>query len=435
VTDSSCKVYAVRSPDEVRHILALKDTCDLKFLFLRLFITIWVAFANFTLWALRLILFRKWGYKTKDFEHIVAYTVGIVGDNVVMIPALAALRRRYPSAKITLVTNCQVWDQEAAGGVLQSLPYKDRLIILGDDPLQRRGFRFILNERLTGVTCDLFVNLSPFGNRGWIGAVVREMIFARKLGASHAVGFRMSTYSKRGIFNKVQHHFVKNEPRRAREVLKQLGLVPTEGEDLLPYDANARNEVLRKIGENGVSSESFFAVNPGAKFESKCWPADRFAAVSRWIYDQYEASVFVTGTAGERALAQSVVTAAGNRAINLAGETSIQELIELLRLSKGCVTNDTGTMHLAAMVGVPTVAIFTVRHSPFHWLPLGSHVVSLFNPIDCRYCYDDECKIGACLEGISVDDVIHGLKDVLQEMPVSRSVPEEHTVAHIPDAG
>ena len=437
MSDNPCRVYTVRTLEEAKHVLSSAEKGDFKSLALRCFLFLWVAAANCALWVLRLVLFKKWGYKTGEFRSIVVYTVGIVGDNVVMLPALASLRRRYAKAKITVVTNCQAWDQEAARGVLQSSPFKDRLIVLGDDPVQRKGFRFILNGSLTNVSCDLFVNLSPFGNRGWIGAVAREMIFAKMLGASYAIGFRMSTYSRKEIFNKVQCHFVKNEPRRARSVLKLLGLKPIEDEDLFPRDSKAHDTIVRKLREKGTLSESLFVVNPGAKFESKCWPAERFGAVSRWLFEQCDASVVVTGIAGERPLAENVVAAAGNCAINLAGETTIQEMVELLRLSKGCVTNDTGTMHLAAMVGVPTVALFSLRHSPTHWLPLGRHVLSLFSSLDCIYCYNDECKIGACLKGITTDDVIRALREVLGEASgeTSRDLATTKVSARVPYAG
>lgn len=416
MTGNACRVYAVRSLEEAKHIFSLLESKDFKHRLFRLFISLQVLAANFALRLLGLILFKTREYKTREFSNIVAYTVGIVGDNVVMLPALAALRRRYPRAKITVVTNCQMWDQEAARGVLQPSPYKDRLIILGEDPVQRNGFRFILNERLTNVSCDLFVNLSPFGNRGWIGAVAREMIFAKKLGSTHAVGYKFHSLSRRGKFNSLHHLFVNNEPSRSRDVLRALGIAPVTNEDLFPRLVEVRRTLLKKIGEKVRDAESFFIMNPGAKFSSKCWPVDRFGEVSRWLHNQYRCYVIITGTPEERSLGDAVVAAAGEYAINLAGETTIQELVELLRLSKGCVTNDTGTMHISAMVGVPTVALFTLRHSPVHWLPAGRNVISLFSEIDCIYCYSDDCKKPACLEGIRVEDVTHALQDILFDL-------------------
>jgi heptosyltransferase-2 len=410
------KVYTARTLNEVREILRSADESDIGSLFKRAFITTWVFISNCSLRILRFLLFEKWGYAKREFENIVVYTVGIVGDNVVMLPALAALRRRYRMAKITVITNCQIWDKNGANEVLGPSPYKDNLIILDDHPVQRRGIRFLMDRgKFFGTPCDLFVNLSPFGNRGWIGAVIREMIFAKKLGARYAIGFRMSTYSRRNIFNKVQHHFVRNEPRRSEEVLKEIAIKPVEKEDLLAHDPIAKESVLNKTKKYTKDRRPIFVINPGAKFESKCWPAEYFAEVSRGIKREHGSIILITGIGSEKEVAEKIAKASGDFTINLAGETTIQELIELLRISKGCITNDTGTMHLAAMIGIPTVAIFSTRLSPTHWLPVGDRVVAIFSFENCSFCYKDECTDTRCLRNIETRYVLQGLREVLSD--------------------
>lgn len=411
-----CKVYSVRSLEETKEILLENESFDLKNFLKRIFIRGWVFGANISLNVLKFLLFKKVGYKKKEHKNIVTYTVGIVGDNVVMLPALAALRRRYQDAKITVITNCQIWDQQGAREVLELSPFMERLIILDDHPVQRHSFRFSMDsEKLNGIGCDLFVNLSPFGNRGWFGAVVREMIFAKKLGAHYAIGFQMSTYSRKGIFNRVQHYFIKNEPRRSEEILRKLGLKPNYNEDLFPKDTAAKQSVLKKLEDYGLSNQSLFVINPGSKFEVKCWPSERFIEIIRWIKQQYDAVIALTGIASERDLAEKIKRESGDYVVNLTGETTIKELVELLRSAKGCVTNDTGTMHISAMLGIPTVALFTVRLSPTHWLPVGKRVISIFSLTDCKYCYDDACQTKECLSAIEVADVIEAFERVLNE--------------------
>lgn len=408
------QVYTARSLEEARRILLSAEKFRFKFFLYRIFIKCWVFTANLSLRILKFILFKRIGSSSRQFKNIVVYTVGILGDNVVMLPALAAIRRRYQNSRITVITNCQIWDQQGAIGVLGPSPFKDRLIVLDDHPVQRKGFRFVMDQnRFDGVRCDLFVNLSPFGNRGWIGAVAREMIFAKKLGAKYAVGFRMSTYTRRGLFNKVQHHFVKNEPRRSLEVLKELGLTPIKNKDLLSHDPDAKESVLRKIKEKGCNRHSLYVINPGAKYESKCWPPERFAEVAKYVAKEYNAAIIVTGINSEKEIGDKIVKESDGIAINLSGETTIQELVELLRISKGCITNDTGTMHLSAMVRIPTVALFSGRNSPTHWLPLGENVVSAFSIIDCIYCYNDYCERPDCLTRIQVTDVLKTMGEII----------------------
>jgi ADP-heptose:LPS heptosyltransferase len=241
------------------------------------------------------------------------------------------------------------------------------------------------------------------------------MIFAKFLGARHAVGFCMSTLSRGALFNPVQYRFVRNEPRRGAEVLRELNLDILTSDDLLPVSKEAYDTVIAKLATVGSRNKPFFVLNPGVKFRSKCWPAERFGLVARHLYEKFGATSVVTGNAAEFEIANHVVASAGGYAVSLAGETTIPELIELLRLSSGCITNDTGTRHIAAMVGLPTVALFSTRHSPTDWLPLGNKIISLFTMPDCRYCYDDDCNEPKCLNEIGVDDVMKHLVSLIDE--------------------
>lgn len=408
------KVYQAKSLEEAAKIVKTCEKISIKKIFSILFIRLVVFFANCCLFVLKYIIFKGHNLVKKDFKNIIIYTVGIVGDNVVMLPALAAIRQKYKDAFITVISNCQIWDGELANDVFATSRFKDRLIIIKDYPVERRGFKLIFNKHLfPDLECDLFINLSPFGNRGWIGAVFKEMIFAHKLGATHAVGFHIASYSQKNFFNSVKHHFVQNEPRRSRRVLKELNLTPIENEDLFERDLVAKESTIKKLTALGWQKEPLFVINPGAKFMSKCWPEDRFGEVAKHLRDFYGGVSVLTGISTEKPIAEKVAQKAGVKVINLAGSTSIQELVELLRMAKSCITNDTGTMHIAAMIGLPTVALFSTRHSPTDWLPLGKKIISLFTLPECRYCYDDFCQQPVCIQSIGMDDVIKNISLVM----------------------
>lgn len=407
------KTYIVRSLDELRKILALVYKQDLKHIFVLFCITVLVFIINCFLNLLKFLLFRHQNIEKTDFRHIVIYTVGIVGDNVVMLPAVAALRKKYPEAEITVIANGQS-DGQGALGVFELSPWKDKLIILDDHPVQWRNFKFVMEKsKYEKVKCDLFVNLSPYGNKGWIGAVLREMIFAKKIGAEYAIGFRLYNLARRGKLTRAYPLLATNEPRRAKDVLSELGISPVENEDLFSHNSKALESVIKKLEMHGVMVNNFFVINPGGKIRYQCWRAARYGRLAQWLINHYGASVVITGVASENEIAEEVVETSGKRAVNLAGKTTLHELFELLRLSRGCVTNDTGTMHIAAMIGTPTVALFSQQQSPVHWLPLGKNVISLFSPISCGYCYNNQCNTLACLDSITEEDVIKAIDKLL----------------------
>jgi ADP-heptose:LPS heptosyltransferase len=408
-------IYAARSMDDAEQTVRDAEKSLFSHLPMRIFILLWVTVANAFLTLLRRLFFTPWN-PSSEIGGIVVYTVGILGDNVVLLPSLATLRQHFSTATITVIINCQHWNQDAAEGILGHSPFKDRIIILNDHPVRREGFHFVYDkERFIDVPCDLFVNLSPFGNRGWLGAVLREMIFARFMGARHAVGFCMSTLSRGALFNPIQYRFVRNEPRRGAEVLRELNFDILISDDLLPVSKEAHDTVIAKLAAVGVRNKLFFVLNPGAKFRSKCWPAKRFGLVARHLFEKLGATSVVTGNAAEVEIANQVVVSSAECAVSLAGETTVSELIELLRLSSGCVTNDTGTMHLAALLEIPTVALLSTRHSPTHWLPQGKRIISLFTLPTCRYCYDDDCNEPMCLDAIDVATVVSHMDTLIAE--------------------
>ncbi len=409
------EIYVARKLEEAERFVQNAEKSPLHKFPSRIFLFSWVHFTNIFLSFLRRILFRSLNTSSK-INGIVVYTVGILGDNATLLPSLRAIRQHFSKATITIVTNCQHWNPDAAEGILGPSPFKDRLIILNDHPVRREGFHFVYDKaHFIDVPCDLFINFSPFGNRGWLGAVLREMIFARFLGARHAVGFRMSTLSRGALFNPVQYRFVRNEPRRGAEVLRELNLDALINDDLFPVSKEAHNAMIAKLAAVAAKNKPFFVLNPGAKFQSKCWPAERFGLVARRLFEKFGVTSVVIGNVDEIEIAKKVVASSQGCAVSLAGETTVPELIELLRHSSGCVTNDTGTMHLSALLEIPTVALFSTRHSPTHWLPQGRRITSLFTLLACRYCYDDDCNKPICLHAIGVDDVMKNLINLINE--------------------
>lgn len=378
----------------------------LSVLLMRAWVRGYVIFANILLGLLERLFFSR---ICRNPQAIIVYTVGTLGDNVLMLPAVAAIRRRYPEAGLTVVTNCDGFSSYPAGQVWGRSEYVDHFVALPSHPVQRAGFR--LNIRKPGLEqarCDLFINLSPFGNRGWLGAVIRELFFARSLGARQAIGFRLNSYNRKGALNRVQHYFVKNEARRPREVLRLLGIAPLEQVDLLKNDETAKKNVvefLRTCGiELGVAP--LVVLNPGSKLAASQWPPERFGEFAEWVAENHGAQVVVNGTEDERTICDEVVRASGGKAISLAGKLSIQDLTEMLRIAFACVSNNTGTMTLAAMAGVPLMVVSSTRFSPTFYIPISDRMVWLFCFTEESYSYNDAGGASQDMFNIRVADLM-----------------------------
>ena len=126
-----------------------------------------------------------------------------------------------------------------------------------------------------------------------------------------------------------------------------------EAEFKLPEDAGAAEKIDKLLKSQGVNAK-YAVIVPGAAQPNKRWPIERFAELAGKIGERFGLSIVATGSQGER----EYIEAIGKRVINLAGKTSVRELIPLMKKASLVVSNDTGPGHIAAALGVPIVMIF-----------------------------------------------------------------------------
>ncbi len=200
-----------------------------------------------------------------------------------------------------------------------------------------------------------------------------------------------------------------------RDVLDQtvkrfvaLGLEPGEElPEVLPYpvlEISADNQARCITRLSLDTSRPVIAMMPGAEYgPAKCWPLENFAGLAARL-DAAGYAVWVLGSDKDNAAGETI--AAGSRAVNLCGRTSLEDVIDVLAACDQAVSNDSGLMHIAAAVGIHVHGIFG-SSSPKFTPPLTKsreiHEISL----DCRPCFERECPLVHlnCLKGISVDSV------------------------------
>jgi ADP-heptose:LPS heptosyltransferase len=404
------KIFHAYSLEDAQNCLREYFPITLKSILLVCIVYIRIFFQNILISAIRRIVFKTFTAKSQPNE-IAIYTQGILGDHIVVLPALALLRERFPRAEITVIAFCgdQINDLLSASG------FVDKVIALDTHPVMRHGLSFRLDKRLSGVTCDLFVDLAPYGNRGWMGSVLREIICAKYLKARFAIGFRVSTWRGPRMLHKIQHLFQVNEPRRPGHVLRELGMSTIEKGDLLPANVQTMEAWKKKLTDHFGVIGSLTVMVPGGNLSVNRWPVERFQRVAVWLEMHRKAQVVILGTASERTLGD-VIAAGSQQALNLAGETTVLDIFEILRLAKICVTNDTGTMHAASLIGTPTLAIFGTRQPPHLWFPLGNTTRAIFCMTECSLCHDDGCSEKSCLNSIEDNHVI----EAVSQMPLKR---------------
>ncbi len=331
-------------------------------------------------------------------RRILVVRVDLLGDTVLSTPAVRALRRGYPAAEIDMLV------QPAMTGVLAGDP--DLHEVIGYNPhvwrtpsawLRPRiwieGHRVF--SRLRARRYDLAVSVS-----GDIGSIVTRLTNARRW-----VGYTGEAYGG-FLTDPVPGARYRERMHEVRYVLRLAeaagGVV--EEEDAVPrlrVDPTARRAVRALLAEGRQQAGAtgpVITLHAGARNgQAKRWPAAHFAALADLLWREHQALVVLTGAPHEAPLAAEVAAAADAPTHNLAGKTSVPELVALLAESDVLVSGDSGPMHIACAVGTPVVAL----HGPTDPAisgPTTPDAIVLRQPLWCAPCYDAsataECRFG-----------------------------------------
>ena len=152
--------------------------------------------------------------------------------------------------------------------------------------------------------------------------------------------------------------------------------------------------------------------------------AERFAETMRLIHEKTGCEWKLFGVEKDRAVADTILAAAAIPVTDLIGKTTLAQLMDELRTCDLLLTNDTGTMHLAAHLGVPTVALFGSTE-PALTGPLGAHHRVIRHHVECSPCFLRECPIDfRCMKAIEVSEVVAAVLAQLTTSPAILPTPE-----------
>jgi heptosyltransferase III len=336
---------------------------------------------------------------------VLVFRPGHLGDTLVCLPALRAIRAAHPDARLVLLTDhhqgrasAMSWEVLRPTGLFDSFRALAVPGRIGDYAAAARSIRTMRPVRL------YYLPPMPRTRR----QALRDWVFFRLLCGIHdIVGLRPTgPYPVRSASGALV--------RVAPEAVRLLTwIAPTAGSSTaangwIAPDAAHRAAAARIIEASGFHGHPLVAITPGSNMQAKRWPAERFEAVGRALLEHaVDGRLVLVGGPDEHALCDRLRTAWGPRALNLAG-LGIWESAAILERCTAYVGNDTGVMHLAASVGTPCVAIFSARDNPGKWEPMGTGHIVLRHDTPCGGCGLATCVEHdiACLRAIEVDDVV-----------------------------
>lgn len=172
----------------------------------------------------------------------------------------------------------------------------------------------------------------------------------------------------------------------------------------------AKQSVSAKLQAAAIDEKSIYVLCPGAEYGvTKRWPTGHFASLAQHlITNEPNANVILLGSKGDHVLGEKIISQVTSTAQiqNWCGETSLDEAIALIGMSKALVSNDSGLMHIGAALKVPQVAIFG-SSDPHHTPPLSDKAKVIWLNLPCSPCHKKVCPLGHlnCLKDISPENV------------------------------
>jgi len=327
-----------------------------------------------------------------------------LGDAVMTTPAIAALRSAFPWTRISLLARPLVAE------LFRHHPDADEVIVY-ERPGRHEGAigRLRLARQLR--------------RRRFDGAVLLQNAFDAALlaflaGIPERAGY--PTDGRRILLNRpvplTREILSRHEVEYYLCLLEGVGIPRPASPGLrLAVTAEEQDAMATRLARLGIGKTvPFLVVNPGAAYGSaKRWYPERFAAVADALSEEWGAPVVVAGSPAEAPLAGEIEAAMKRPPVNLAGKTTVRELMALLSLSRFLLTNDSGPMHIGAAFGVPLVAIFGPtdwrRTSP--WTSLA-RIVRV--EVDCSPCMRRACDRGhECMLGVTPGMVIDAARELL----------------------
>lgn len=354
-----------------------------------------------------------------DYKKILVYRIGHLGDTIVALPAFWKIRQKFPEAHITLLTNSDSKNTNyvIAKNVLPEEGLFDSYICYDNS-----GGKLIKAINFAGLFFDL--RKKKFDCLFYLSTRIRTLYqIDRDIKFFRAAGIKK-------IFG-IDHL---NNNRLDFDQPKPLPVVEPEYKfllDCLPfgYDSvindsdrmmalnsgeikSAREWFEKNCGPD-YEQKKLIAVAPGSKWESKKWFEERYIEVIQKLIQKYDVFPVIFGGKEDFETGQKILEKVSAGA-NAAGELNIRvgsAAIERCRLYLG---NDTGTMHMAAAVGVPCVALFAAIDFPGRWKPFGENNKIFRYAVECEGCHTPDCFMNhKCLELIETEKVFLACCEIL----------------------
>lgn len=334
--------------------------------------------------------------RTLNYKRILVIKISSLGDLILSLPSLKAIRQRFPEGKIYLLTLKKYFP------LLYDCPFVDEIVTVSE---KYKTFKSILHisRDLRRNSFDYIVDLQ--NNR-----------------ASHLIAYLSFPkcsfgYSLRGgiILDKKVRYNRKDEPLKSQERILELLGIRLKEKKLVFWERKSPEEKLL------FPQDSIVGINLSAslKWESKNWPQTNICRLIEMINKHLPSfRVALFGSEESAQEAQKLEAMFSPHPFNVCGKTTLKDLPLRLKQLKVFITPDTATLHLASALGIPTIALFGPTDPKRHVVE-SENLYVFHKRLPCSYCYSSKCKSkdkNRCMKEISPQEVFSKLKEIVTHL-------------------
>jgi ADP-heptose:LPS heptosyltransferase len=352
----------------------------------------------------------------RDYKNILIFRLGQLGDTLVCLPALQAIRENFPNTCISMLTDgyansayvspSEILPDGLIDEYIRYSPADKNIVSLIKKVLEIRHKQF-----------DALIYLAP--RQRTPRQIQRDRLFFKIAGIKHIMIGKYS--APLPDINKSSRPL----PAQEHELDYYLSLLDAYGIPVPAKEARrldiwlteeeknfARTFLCDKIGDDW-GLKMLVGICPAAKVHSKIWNIEYFSELLRRMIYSYNVFPIIFGAGSEAELGNVLIKEIG-RGVNAAGCLSVRQAAAVLNFCRLYVGNDTGGMHMAVSTNTPCVVPFAAQDWPGRWYPYGDGHKVLRKNVDCEGCRLSECPRGnKCLMDISVDEVFAACDELL----------------------
>jgi lipopolysaccharide heptosyltransferase II len=321
---------------------------------------------------------------TSEVDRILVRGANWIGDVVMGLPALEAVRANFPGRTIAVLAKPWV------AALYESHPSVDEVI-----PYRKRN-------GVPGSLLDIIRTARLLHRKNFDLAILFQNAFEAALlaflaGIRYRVGYNTDA---RGF---LLSHSVVRDPGVLKlhqveyylSILRSMGWEAPVKDPVVFVNQKDEEATSRLLATHGVASDDFLlGLSPGATYgRAKRWPAERFAAVGNRAMERWGSKIVLIGSEAEKDICEALGQELARPFVDLSGVTTLEQAMALIKRCQLFLCNDSGLMHVAAALNVPTLAVFGSTDAAATG-PRGKHARIAREPVECSPCLEPECQYG-----------------------------------------